>query len=535
MQLVSGDISKNGLCPLKKIGLFRLYLLLHTTQDRTMSHPKNEETDVYFVQATFPIQLKARSGFLSGLNEVAAVEGQTIDIKIPSKIKVGRHVAEAYLSFMSDLGRVCKKTFADSRDSKKWNEEWFRVNEFFDGDFPVYPMTEWLIELYATNPEMARMAIRDVERRHGEFLTQTFVADPYRHLIRVTEEMIFVNDRLDFDHSHAALVRPWVHIRSRRSSDPDPVYQTPSVKSLNTMCVSGMPLAQIQNIPWFAHRGVEGGGVIVAGGALVSGLYSRPMSEGQDTDVFIIASSASQALDVWKLFYTAICDHYGGVNNVKTAVGLVVTDIFANRIQGALKPHKFQVIRKAFPSPSHVIHGFDLDICGILYDGKYSYMTEHALRTCNTGVILYDENKLSTTVDSRIAKYVKRHGLRTLVVGASQEEVDDAVLDIEVMMIDPVFESTNKLALSVTKGSRYSILGVLANLYNEKVSESDYHGHEGPHNNREDMYTLYRRIGDDYTEDMFTIMHNGNGSYKRCFSGSFNPIKCNTLDFMRYL
>ena len=539
------------------------------------------------MKVTFPIVLQTRSGYMEVLNEMVK-EGHTRNIVVPGDINL--RVAKAYCSFLKDLGRECMSLpFVSSRECFAWKEQWARANAFFDGDFPVYPMTEWLIELYATNADMGCLAALDLARRHGEFLTESFELDPYRHLVQVNASHDFVMKELDFDRSRAALVKPTGELVTIRHQSGCKIriyrqpkhQQIPSAKALYTMCKKSMPLACIKNIPWLAHRAPSGGGVIIAGGAVVSGLYGRPMSKGQDMDVFIIASSASQALDVWHLFYSAVCEHYG-VLDVRVMTGPLVTDIYAkyehrHEPEPEYEMHKFQVIRRVYPSPSHVVHGFDIDICGILFDGDCAYMTQHAWRASTTGVLLYDENKLSTTFDNRIAKYAKRHGLSTLVVGAPQDTVDEAVLEIEAMMTpesesesDSESESTttisesestttyfsseacacgrrhrkvqNKLALSVTPGSRYSILGLLSHLYihdNSPDRTSDYVDMFLVPNHVYTKAAVRNVCGSDYTEDMFPLFKIGNGSRKSftkwMFTGSFNPIECNTLDFMRHL
>ena len=504
------------------------------------------------MKVTFPIVLQTRSGYMEVLNEMVK-EGHTRNIVVPGDINL--RVAKAYCSFLKDLGRECMSLpFVSSRECFAWKEQWARANAFFDGDFPVYPMTEWLIELYATNADMGCLAALDLARRHGEFLTESFELDPYRHLVQVNASHDFVMKELDFDRSRAALVKPTGELVTIRHQSGCKIriyrqpkhQQIPSAKALYTMCKKSMPLACIKNIPWLAHRAPSGGGVIIAGGAVVSGLYGRPMSKGQDMDVFIIASSASQALDVWHLFYSAVCEHYG-VLDVRVMTGPLVTDIYVKHDEHDL--YKFQVIRRVYPSPSHVVHGFDIDICGILFNGDHAYMTQHAWRASTTGVLLYDENKLSTTVDNRIAKYAKRHGLSTLVVGAPQVVVDEAVLGLGDVLSESEEESRaeareareareNKLALSVTYRSRYSILGLLSHLYLHDDSPdmtSDYIDMFLVPNHVYTRAAVLNVCGSDYTEDMFPLFPSGNGSHTKCFTGSFNPIVCNTLEFMRNL
>jgi hypothetical protein len=70
--------------------------------------------------------------------------------------------------------------------------------------------------------------------------------------------------------------------------------------------------------------------------------------------------------------------------------------------------HKIQIILRAFPSPSSIVHGFDVASSRVLYNGNECYTSGLARYAFNFGVNLVDPSCRSTTYEHRLGKYFDR-------------------------------------------------------------------------------------------------------------------------------
>jgi hypothetical protein len=69
---------------------------------------------------------------------------------------------------------------------------------------------------------------------------------------------------------------------------------------------------------------------------------------------------------------------------------------------------KIQIILRAFPSPSSILHGFDVASSYVLYTGKKTWMTKLALYVFKFRVNLVNPEYRSTRYEKRLAKYFHR-------------------------------------------------------------------------------------------------------------------------------
>ena len=206
--------------------------------------------------------------------------------------------------------------------------------------------------------------------------------------------------------------------------------------------------------PWFDGRS----GMVIAGGFAASaalGYVQFPSAAalprvpaGSDVDIFlcITRSAASDGRRGWSAArFREIGD--GLVRRVVAAlaspgvgaaaptvdawvcgasdhvVNVIVseTDRFSDEVTSA----KFQLILCAMETPAHVVHGFDISLCKVVYDGSRVRATEGALRALLSGVELFDQTKFSASAVHRYAKYARRYrGLRLYLPGVPQAAVD---------------------------------------------------------------------------------------------------------------
>jgi len=71
-------------------------------------------------------------------------------------------------------------------------------------------------------------------------------------------------------------------------------------------------------------------------------------------------------------------------------------------------PPQFQIIRKSYTSKQHVLSGFDLGPCAVLFDGNDVWALESFTRSVATGVIGVERCHRSMHFEDRLVKYAGR-------------------------------------------------------------------------------------------------------------------------------
>jgi hypothetical protein len=61
-----------------------------------------------------------------------------------------------------------------------------------------------------------------------------------------------------------------------------------------------------------------------------------------------------------------------------------------------------------YTCPSEVVHGFDVDCVGFVYDGEKLYATKRALYAAKNGVNWFDPSRSSPSYAYRLIKYKRR-------------------------------------------------------------------------------------------------------------------------------
>lgn len=70
--------------------------------------------------------------------------------------------------------------------------------------------------------------------------------------------------------------------------------------------------------------------------------------------------------------------------------------------------HSIQIIRRLYTCPSEIVHGFDLDCVGMLFDGKDCWMTKRTTYSILNKVNWFDPQRASPTYGYRLCKYARR-------------------------------------------------------------------------------------------------------------------------------
>ena len=142
---------------------------------------------------------------------------------------------------------------------------------------------------------------------------------------------------------------------------------------------------------------------VIAGGYLISILCDYPR-KSKDIDFFITTKDQEKANKISK---ENILDYYGG--------DLVISNNSIT-IKGVSKSPAKQIILRLYTCPSEVVHGFDLDASGILFDGLKIYVTKRCHYSLTTKTNFFDFDRMSESYFYRLAKYASR-GFKTWLPG----------------------------------------------------------------------------------------------------------------------
>ena len=91
---------------------------------------------------------------------------------------------------------------------------------------------------------------------------------------------------------------------------------------------------------------------------------------------------------------------------------------------------KVQIVMAVFDTASHVVTGFDVDACKILFDvrGGRALACKEAVLSFATGCTMFDANKASMSMVHRYGmKYVNERGFHVLIPGVPQATLDEIV------------------------------------------------------------------------------------------------------------
>jgi len=150
-------------------------------------------------------------------------------------------------------------------------------------------------------------------------------------------------------------------------------------------------------------------GMYIAGGAAL--YFGGIINKLKDIDLFFTSKDVCH-----KFLYDQNAD-----NNI------VFTD---NSISyRSTDSYSIQCIRRLYRSPSEIVHGFDLDCVGVLYDGKKLWATKRAYYSIQNRVNWFDPKRVSPSYAYRLAKYKIRGFEIELPLFETHLEIDMKVID----------------------------------------------------------------------------------------------------------
>lgn len=84
---------------------------------------------------------------------------------------------------------------------------------------------------------------------------------------------------------------------------------------------------------------------------------------------------------------------------------------------------KIQIITHVYETPSHIIHGFDLEPSKAMFNGVNTYVTQSFVDAMKTNTILLDETKLSKSWLHRYYKYITRYKFNLFIPGINLSQM----------------------------------------------------------------------------------------------------------------
>ena len=156
--------------------------------------------------------------------------------------------------------------------------------------------------------------------------------------------------------------------------------------------------------------------VVVAGGAAAWPLGGDAATTPSDIDLFIVGIDPADTGKLWstvgriaRKLRNAFSESTKTACVVETMVpGLVCFRPQDHNKGGTQGGYKVQVILRAFPSVSALLHGFDVPSCCVAYDGTTAVMTGLAAWAHAYRINLVCPAYRSTTFEQRLLKYFKR-------------------------------------------------------------------------------------------------------------------------------
>lgn len=330
--------------------------------------------------------------------------------------------------------------------------EWDDFVRFMGSEPLPYPWSPWLASVFAADRRLGRSLMAellrklDMARGGGEGEAGGGRWDPWRGLVKLSGRDRAPDARYrvgPIDLAGAAFLEPAgggaAANRGASSSKFDP-------RSLPNPKKGGWK--RVSDIPWFARAQTRGAGrpcgVVLAGGAVMSLHKEGKMMPGQDHDWFIVHTQAGEQ-DAEQVTEDIMATIHEFISSISAAIGVEFPDTCAVKATLCSNRHltllavnmlkdgvmevlqKHQLILRVYPSVAHVPYGFDIDLCGMVYDGDTLWCTPGCKRALVNDFILFDHTTMSTSSVSRYHKYFRRYGVRLLFPGIPHDLLRSAM------------------------------------------------------------------------------------------------------------
>ena len=310
-----------------------------------------------------------------------------------------------------------------------------------------------------------------------------------------------------------------------------------AVRTWTRPTTSGLALMQrwfhrtFPMIPWYTAE--KGYGVVVAGGFVLMCMFGlvkfdestgdiQSVPPGTDIDVFVVIEERLRnrstgedictfALSIAEDFVSAVTPPLG-VKNHDHVINVPVN------VKGV--GLHFQIVKSLQKTPSHVVNGFDIWGCMVLFDGDDVRATEGAIHQLTTGIMVADATKASKSWAHRLHKYAYRYGFAIYAPGVPQRTIDrvldepDRTTDVWIATEGDGYYPNTYAHIARAMKTPFGFLR------RDREFKCDY-------NDTVQVDLIKENMESCILSSPWTInMHDSNGH----FTGSFNPVKINPYE-----
>lgn len=396
----------------------------------------------------------------------------------------------------------------------------------------AYPGTEnrYASALWRSNPELFWSHARDLDDRSFTFLRTGSGIPAFYRLVDLGSVDTKEVPRMELDAQNCCLLS-----MPDGSCSPNVAYDPTGQRDLQYV------LNDVLALPMYDESRPDLPGFIVAGGSIVAVLSGMSLMEisdrNMDIDLFGIAPlvMGTTAAEIKQHIAPALENAF--VDALKCNADAIVSDRISGQVRTIFVDTrgynlKLQIVRRAFPTPAHVVHGFDIDACTVLMTRQRTWITPRGLRALTQGWNLLDQTKLSLTAVQRYCKYMRRYGFKVLIPGVSEDRKN--VMVIEASRLRHLNPASVMLVVNRMESTVARIIIHVSCNYIDRL-DSDYEAQPSARK-------WWRRIGEGNFFEWIRnkikrsdpsiawscwndiVAHSSTG--KPLFTGAFNPVRC---------
>lgn len=195
------------------------------------------------------------------------------------------------------------------------------------------------------------------------------------------------------------------------------LYNSQEIDRIKQFINDNLFLEFLSNIPGVKEH------VVIAGGYALSYASKKYLDKDityVDIDLFLYDLDYDQAeqlcnLIINELYNIALVGLYGGEKTFKLSDN---ENCITVKVNGRI----IQIVKRIYKSPSHIIHGFDIDCCCVLIElnNKKVFTTKRGYYSIKNQINVYNFDRLSNSYNYRIIKYLRTRGYNIYMPGLNK-------------------------------------------------------------------------------------------------------------------
>jgi len=257
-------------------------------------------------------------------------------------------------------------------------------------------------------------------------------------------------------------------------SDQNPYYGLYKIPTISTLNV--VPDQNYRRPEWIFP--LENGAFIAGGAALFMAGYI-PYNDINDIDMFFTSEDVAirQINAIAEFNKKLIRDtHMSNADEriekanlvFKTDQSISASIMSNDGYDNINTMYKVQYILRIYSCPSEIVHGFDLDSCGVLWDGRHLWATQRTLYALKNKINWFDPERASPSYVYRLAKYNKR-GFEIHLPFENKLVVLDHINNIPIMNPKKILENMTQSIGDVESIKMDEFLSLLSKSGNSEI------------------------------------------------------------------